>query len=506
MNILVDYLLPNHPIQPNNHSIFNKRNVTIGLGTAIGIAIAAYYHTPIIDSLKVIAERTVSRASVKTPMEIWVPLTGILLTDYTTNITKFVLIKAAITTAVTYYFCGTSIAIFYLATLVISHLLLNKLKVALLNRLIEHQQEMDEFFDSGMKFLKMGKYEEAQKALECALKYKLSSDDIKGTIYTNLSILYAKQGKYDKAQEIWECIFKCNNLMVHKKAEMCMRLCMECFEKAEYKRSQELLEYMLEHGDFPDGIKAKIYVSLGNTCFKQDKYIKAQKTFESALAHEGLPDDIKADIYMSLGHMYLEQGKYDETHKTWNDLSKYISSSNKERICGFFMRISFVYVQRGKIVEANKIWDYISKLGISHGVELPKETGSKKRKQPMNTRIIDGSSVKAPSLTSASGTKPISSVLLRNGEHVPKVVMASTRMTMKLMLERDPVLFWTRLVEKAKDPDYELSSLDGTKLREYLMLQQDGVMHDHVRAIILSSIEGESSEQKLVHPMQGYTW
>lgn len=91
-------------------------------------------------------------------------------------------------------------------------------------------------------------------------------------------------------------------------------------------------------------------------------------------------------------------------------------------------------------------------------------------------------------------------VLLKNGERVPKPVVITTWMTLDLLLKED-ISSLLCLIDKAKDPDYELPSRVEKKLTELAMLE-DGSIHDMVRSVILSSVEGEDLEIRLVNPVQ----
>lgn len=93
-------------------------------------------------------------------------------------------------------------------------------------------------------------------------------------------------------------------------------------------------------------------------------------------------------------------------------------------------------------------------------------------------------------------------VLLKNGERVPKSVVVTTMMTIDLLLEEDPVLFVLDLLEKAKNPNLALTPKAKAKLIGLAMLNHDGTMHSIVRAIILSSVEGEGLDMKIVNPVQ----
>lgn len=90
--------------------------------------------------------------------------------------------------------------------------------------------------------------------------------------------------------------------------------------------------------------------------------------------------------------------------------------------------------------------------------------------------------------------------LLRNGERVPTDVLMKTFMTINSFLKED-VWSLLYLIDIAKDPDYELTSIVEEWLTKLEMIEH-GKMDSTVRTIILSFVEGEGTEMKIVNPVQ----
>lgn len=103
-------------------------------------------------------------------------------------------------------------------------------------------------------------------------------------------------------------------------------------------------------------------------------------------------------------------------------------------------------------------------------------------------------------LVPVEATKELEEVVLRNGERLPEVLVRAVWMNIKLLVDTEPMAF-LYLIEKAKDPDYELSSNTIEKLKRLGFLES-GVMHQSVRAIVLSTVEGEGLDTKLVYPVK----
>lgn len=95
----------------------------------------------------------------------------------------------------------------------------------------------------------------------------------------------------------------------------------------------------------------------------------------------------------------------------------------------------------------------------------------------------------------------ITPVVLKNGKTVAQTLAAAVFMTLQRLRDNDPILLYEAR-EAAHRPSYRPLGTYGAKLDE-LSLTEDGVMHDDVRAVILSAIEGEVWwDMRLVSPVK----
>ena len=95
---------------------------------------------------------------------------------------------------------------------------------------------------------------------------------------------------------------------------------------------------------------------------------------------------------------------------------------------------------------------------------------------------------------------PLALVKLRTGARVFEVMVTAITISLKELLKANFVAFY-EAVEVARNPGHRLFGNTGTVLCERGLLQEDGQMHDNIRAIILASVEGESIHLHLVDPV-----
>jgi hypothetical protein len=93
-------------------------------------------------------------------------------------------------------------------------------------------------------------------------------------------------------------------------------------------------------------------------------------------------------------------------------------------------------------------------------------------------------------------------VRLRNGSSEAAPLVAATLLSLRSLLSEDPISA-SELVCVARDPTHKLSGKTGDRLREWALLEHDGKsMHASVRNIILSAVEGEGFDLRLISPVQ----
>ena len=94
-------------------------------------------------------------------------------------------------------------------------------------------------------------------------------------------------------------------------------------------------------------------------------------------------------------------------------------------------------------------------------------------------------------------------VNLKNGTSELRILVVSTYGILKKMLDdMEGAIAFYELVEVCKNPSHQVFS---SKQKEYLisraLMQSDGRIHQSVRNIVLSSVQGEGLELSLVNPI-----
>jgi hypothetical protein len=91
---------------------------------------------------------------------------------------------------------------------------------------------------------------------------------------------------------------------------------------------------------------------------------------------------------------------------------------------------------------------------------------------------------------------------LKNGSEEAKPLVIVTMMSLEsLFNDLSGVLAVYELREKARNPKHEFFGNLGEKLKELSLVQQDGSVHDSIKNIVLSAVEGESLQMHLVNPI-----
>lgn len=94
-------------------------------------------------------------------------------------------------------------------------------------------------------------------------------------------------------------------------------------------------------------------------------------------------------------------------------------------------------------------------------------------------------------------------IKLKNGTEEAKSLIAAVEMSTNRLLSDGfpyPMAFW-ELVRACKDVTYEPNHLITIELVLLGLMERDGRVHESVKNIVLSSVEGEGLDMKLVPPV-----
>ena len=96
-------------------------------------------------------------------------------------------------------------------------------------------------------------------------------------------------------------------------------------------------------------------------------------------------------------------------------------------------------------------------------------------------------------------------ITLKNGEEIPSPLVSTTMMALQHLFYNDPGTF-CELVFTCRDPQHILWRGSGKKLVRLAMLESvdgsgHGHAHDAIKSIVLSAVEGEDFEMRLVSPV-----
>jgi hypothetical protein len=102
--------------------------------------------------------------------------------------------------------------------------------------------------------------------------------------------------------------------------------------------------------------------------------------------------------------------------------------------------------------------------------------------------------------TSASTSKDLALVELKNKTTVPKSLVIVTMMSLKALLQKNPIAFY-ELVQKCRNSKHEMfgNTLEvATKLG---LIIHDGRIHEYTKNIILSAVSGDGLDMSLGSPI-----
>jgi len=92
-------------------------------------------------------------------------------------------------------------------------------------------------------------------------------------------------------------------------------------------------------------------------------------------------------------------------------------------------------------------------------------------------------------------------IRLKNGSEELSTLVAVIMMSLKNLIERDPISFF-ELVSKARDPNHEVFSKHQTDVLVGLSLMEPGgTLHNSVRNVTLSAVTGDDLDMTLGDPV-----
>jgi hypothetical protein len=74
-------------------------------------------------------------------------------------------------------------------------------------------------------------------------------------------------------------------------------------------------------------------------------------------------------------------------------------------------------------------------------------------------------------------------------------------MVLRNLLTQHPIAFY-ELVQVCKNPNHKLFGKTGEILGRFAIVQPDGGVHDSIRNIVLSAVEGEDYSIQLTNPVK----
>lgn len=87
-------------------------------------------------------------------------------------------------------------------------------------------------------------------------------------------------------------------------------------------------------------------------------------------------------------------------------------------------------------------------------------------------------------------------VTLKNGATEFKPLVAATMLSLGKLLQDNPIAFY-ELTMKARDSKHEFFGNVGSELKLLALIQENGNLHDSIRNIVLSVVEGEGAMMRL---------
>ena len=92
-------------------------------------------------------------------------------------------------------------------------------------------------------------------------------------------------------------------------------------------------------------------------------------------------------------------------------------------------------------------------------------------------------------------------VKLKNGSEGVKALVSITMMSLESLIETNPVAFY-ELVMKCRDVNHRFFGNTGEVLQKLSLVQTDGNVHDSIRNIVSSAVDGDGVDMTLGSPVK----
>ena len=89
---------------------------------------------------------------------------------------------------------------------------------------------------------------------------------------------------------------------------------------------------------------------------------------------------------------------------------------------------------------------------------------------------------------------------LKNGSEEAASLVKVTMMSVEHLLESKPIAF-AELVSLCRDRHHELFGNTAVELQRFGLVEPGGSVHNSIRNIILSAVEGEDLEMRFISPL-----
>jgi|SRR5579863_8194237 len=91
-------------------------------------------------------------------------------------------------------------------------------------------------------------------------------------------------------------------------------------------------------------------------------------------------------------------------------------------------------------------------------------------------------------------------LLLKNGSQEPKAVVAVTMMGLRDLIQKYPIAFY-ELVMVSRDPSHRIFGNNAQILSKFNLAREDGHVHNSIRNVVISAVEGENIDMVLRSPV-----
>lgn len=207
------------------------------------------------------------------------------------------------------------------------------------------ERSAKDYYQSGMKCLDGGSYEEAEKYFAMALDKK----NDKAEYYIADGLAYVKLGEYEKAREQFDhAIIDKANQIVRENNKMAYRgKALSYYEENDYENALVCLDKALEIS-VKAGLDADLLSYKGDVLYRLGNYGESAKAFTTILES----DKKNAFIYQKRALAYEKGGKTDEAAADFDMALKY-DKKNRE----IYLQKYLLCVRCGKEEEAKKTLD-----------------------------------------------------------------------------------------------------------------------------------------------------